>query len=414
MMRATLSKALLALIVIVFGLAIAHLYQLRFSSGDIYPPYSSLRSDPLGTRALYDSLDSLPGMQVQRHVRSPRHWPRGHGTALLVLGLPPEELSGETDEVHELERFVQEGGRLVITLRSDGFRHTKGLPGSKTNVPPARLRLRPTPPIELSTRWGFQLSSVSPAQEEKDTPPTQVTRVPEGALPPELAWHSDGVFLSVTNPWHSVYVRGTNAVVIERRMGAGSIALATDSYPASNEALRNHRAPALLAWMVGDAGRVVFNETHLGISETPGFATLARRYRLQLFFLVLGVLAALFVWQSSASFVPPPSESAGEAPSVGGRDAAGGFASLLRRNILPSQVLPICLAEWTRSGHGGRRVSPERLQKVQAILDRENQKPASQHDPVAVYREIAQALRPAADPRPDSTHPASTATQPHS
>ena len=39
-----------------FVLGVIYLFLLRFEAGDVYPPYSSLRADPLGTMAWYESL----------------------------------------------------------------------------------------------------------------------------------------------------------------------------------------------------------------------------------------------------------------------------------------------------------------------------------------------------------------------
>ncbi len=39
-----------------FVTGLIQLILLRFESGDVYPPYSSLRADPLGCKALYESL----------------------------------------------------------------------------------------------------------------------------------------------------------------------------------------------------------------------------------------------------------------------------------------------------------------------------------------------------------------------
>jgi len=43
------------------------LYELRFAAGDIYPPYSSLRADPMGSKALYESILQLPGASAARN-----------------------------------------------------------------------------------------------------------------------------------------------------------------------------------------------------------------------------------------------------------------------------------------------------------------------------------------------------------
>ncbi len=52
----------------VFG--IVRLFELRFSAGDIYPPYSSFRTDPLGTKALTESLRGVPNLSTSRFFQA--------------------------------------------------------------------------------------------------------------------------------------------------------------------------------------------------------------------------------------------------------------------------------------------------------------------------------------------------------
>src|SRR5438876_10067245 len=42
------------------------LFQLRFETGDVYPEYSSLRSDPLGARVSYPSLEPAGTIEASR------------------------------------------------------------------------------------------------------------------------------------------------------------------------------------------------------------------------------------------------------------------------------------------------------------------------------------------------------------
>ena len=42
---------LLPVLLVLFGFGVLRLFRLRFETGDVYPPYSSLRSDPLGAKA---------------------------------------------------------------------------------------------------------------------------------------------------------------------------------------------------------------------------------------------------------------------------------------------------------------------------------------------------------------------------
>ncbi|HAM72211.1 MAG TPA: hypothetical protein DCM86_11265 [Verrucomicrobiales bacterium] len=398
-MRSSGSWILAGLLLAGFLGLMGHLFNLRFSSGDVYPPYSTLRADPLGARVLFESLDQLPGLRTMRHFQSPRRWPPAPGTTLCLFGLPARELSGPEEEVRLLEQFAISGGRLLITLRGDTLRGAVSS-GSMTNRPapviPRGLRAEEIP---LAERWGFRLADHPLPQPASGTAPgVEVLSPQPGPRPQKLTWHSSGTFEQLSKQWESIYLRGTNAVVIERHLGAGTLVLATDSYFASNEALRDERPTAFLSWLLGPARTVVFDETHLGVSENPGFATLARRYRLQAFFVILGIVALLFIWRSSNSFVPPPPLPEASADWIQGRDAAGGLAGLLRRNVPPEDLLRICLEEWNRSGHGGRSLSKARLQRIQEIIDRENEKPPARRDLVAVYREIAAAASTEASP----------------
>lgn len=88
----------------------------RFSAGNAYPPYSSLRSDPLGSRVLFESLDRLDGMQAVRNYRSLDKLEGGPGQTLLLLRLTPEVFASREFNGKDVQAFAARGGRVVITL----------------------------------------------------------------------------------------------------------------------------------------------------------------------------------------------------------------------------------------------------------------------------------------------------------
>src|SRR5262245_37901574 len=69
---------------------ILQLFQARIESGYVYPPYSSLRSDPVGTMALFESLQAVPELSVERDLRASDVMPRSEGLTYLHIATPPE------------------------------------------------------------------------------------------------------------------------------------------------------------------------------------------------------------------------------------------------------------------------------------------------------------------------------------
>ena len=343
--------ALVFLVGAAFLYGIAHLFTLRFETGDIFPPYSTLRGDPLGAKIFYESLRALPEIAVERNEKPLARFSAGNDTTLFYLGAKP--IYWGESQVVALEKFVAKGGRLVLTF------HPQEKPPDRTwsapspeKSPAKNSSPTPTPEepmekvldqAELAKRWQFQIGyrDGSIDAEAKN----QIGSI----LEPAVRWHSAMYFRAVAEPWRVVYAVDGHAVIIERPSGAGTAVLASDSYFISNEAMRADRKPALLAWLTGKSRRLVFDETHHHVFEQPGVATLIRKYRLHGLIAGLLLLVGLFVWKSAASFLPRDRASGGAGEVIAGRDAYSGFTNLLRRGVRPRDLLPVCLAEWRRS-----------------------------------------------------------------
>lgn len=413
MKRAPFILLLVAAALFVAGLL--HLFHLRFEAGDVYPPYSSLRADPLGTKALFESVDRL--LPVRRHFQSPNRLGDGRDTTLLVLGLSPLELRSDPEELKQLESFVADGGRLVIALvpqsqrpvprwssleeRSSGTNN----PASTNKISKARRPARKSPfddeeigrrfhDIDLGEHWKFTLD-YGPARRDEHgvIEPVEVNRRTDAPLPETLEWHSVAFFSKPDKPWRAIYAREKDrAVVMQRSLGRGTIVLLTDSYPFSNESLREQNHAGLLAWIVGPNRQVIFNETHLGVQEDPGIAALARKYRLGGVCVALVVLAGLFIWKNAVPFMLPPAEQIAleRGDEVAGKESAAGFVNLLRRNLRASEVLETCFTEWKRSC--GRAVPPAKFEQIQAIMAAEASQPARARNPVVVYQKCCEIL----------------------
>ena len=390
--RATLLIALVV-VLLAFAWGVIHLFNLRFASGDVYPPYSSFRADPLGARVYFESLEQLGQPSVRRFIQPITRLPEGRGVTLFVFGLPWSEMSAEQEEYRILDGFVRNGGRLVVTLYPELGRPRAFSSGTGTNRPTFKNPLLDDderhPPINLREKWDFGYEYISTTRDSRLLTPVKVHRIDPGPLPEAMNWHSALVFTNLGLDWKVIYARGSDPVMIERQLDKGSIVVASDSYFVSNEALRKERSADLLAWLSGTSHEVIFNETHLGVQEQPGIATLARRYKLHGGFAALLALAALFIWKSSASFVPHAPDPAENGVELG-RESAAGFENLLRRSVPAKDLLQTSLDEWDKTANLDARITPPRREKIRAIVESFNASPKP--NAIDAYREITRIL----------------------
>lgn len=375
------------------------LYRLRLGRGDIFPPYSSLRSDPLGTRVLHESLGALRGTEVGRWMQPLEQLPPLPARTILLPGFPVERWTQVTKrEFEALDAAVRNGSRLVVAFRAADLAAAEKdgkSPGTKADEKPAndgakknRKAATPEPDrdpldeweekptfVDLAQRWEVTLKDRSLFGLARRGPLAPVE------LPPEVKWESHTSFETPpTSPWRTMYRRGFSPVLIERPLGLGSLVLASDAYFLSNEALQRDRQAVLLAWAVGPLPRVEFVESHLGVLDDPGVAALARRYGLAGAFFTFLVLAALFVWRQMALFAPPtavPSSMTLEYNQTAGLEA------LLRRAVLPADLIKVSTTEWRATAR------PSDVARVEAVLTA-GPKHAS---PATWYNLIVRALR---------------------
>jgi len=375
---------LLPVLLGMFGLGVARLFQLRFESGDLYPPYSSLRADPLGTRALYEGLENLRGVGVQRFIQPLDKLRAGRNTTLFVLGADALEMSRSTEhEYKTLEQFMFEGGRIVISF---GPLNTRPRPKKHPEEDEPGVKT-----ISLKERWKVGLAYEDLPKDADGVYQSVLARKTED-LPGSIVWHTALCFDPAGANWKTIYARDRHPVLIERKFGRGALVLSADSYFLSNEAMRDERRAELLAWLVGANPTVLFDETHLGVIEQPGVAELVRRYRLDGLVIALVLLAGLFVWKNTVRFVPPRAEEEAGNDAVAGKDSAAGFANLLRRSISSSEILSVCLAEWKRTRARGCSDLNAKMEQAAAVIAGEQARPARDRDPVEGYRRISGIL----------------------
>ena len=372
--------AAFAALLFLFLFGLVELFQMRFRAGDIYPVYSSLRTDPLGTGAFYEALGKMPGLSVSRNYRP---LPRlDNDTTLFLLGVNRYAVDlMNDDEIKVLEAFVSGGGRLVMTFLPAHAAAREAKP--KERSPEKSAPQRHT--TALGDRWGFRLSSGKLPEGLKAE---AVFAVADRNLPASVSWHTTLFFDGLETAWETIYKSSDRPVLIEKRYGKGTIVLATDTYFASNEAVLRERHPDLLAWLAGAHKSIIFDESHNGILENPGVASLFRKYRLHGVFAGFLLLAVLFIWKNSVSLVPRRAYRDEKTAGVtSGRDHLSGFVSLLRRCVPPRKILSVCVREWKKGLLSGE-VSVEKMQRVEKTAWAVDDEAASKELQADAYRAI--------------------------
>jgi hypothetical protein len=394
--RQLVSIALALLMVTVFGYGLIRLFQLRFERGDVFPPYSSLRTDPLGTKVLHDALAEMPGMTVARNYKPLRNLLNVDPDAtIMILGV--STLGGISgDDFYELKLLAARGQRVVLTLRSqtskpEMFRVWEGSESEETGVRSApagesekdleATSLPPDPP----SLGQVEIDYLDPRENLK-----AVSTAPE--LPDEIRWYSVLYFITRDPDWRLIYRVDEGPVLMERKFGDGSIVLASDTFFLSNEALRDDRHPALLAWLTGRHSSIVFDESHNGISERENVMTLIRKYELRSLGFAIALIAVLFVWKAAVPFAPTTTHRHVAEGVVTGRDSASGFVNLLRRSVAPNELLATCVGYWNHSCMHRAGDCKNRLNAVNRVIREIDMQPARRRDRVEGYRTITRIL----------------------
>jgi hypothetical protein len=308
-------------------------------TGAAYPEYSSLRSDPVGAMALYESLAKVT--KVERLYKSRLRSDPGPGTTIFVLGVDPvawAQVKSET--LKEYEDLTSKGARLVIAF----------LPVSKPWAADKEMH-----PVER--QWHIHFDYKDLHAEPNETPRETALEIKAG---PE---------------WKALGESG-----VEKKLGAGTVVLLADSYPLSNEGLREERDSDLIVALAGPATEIVFDENHFGVVETGSVTKLMRKYHLEGAIAVLLLVAVLFLWRSASSLLPSRAPKAEQA--VTGRDSLEGMTALLRRGIAEKDLVRICVGEWKRTSLNDHKSLPKGFSE--ALIDHKNV--------VLAYREIASRL----------------------
>jgi hypothetical protein len=346
MMSAWRSWALALLVGVAFFWGVIGLFNREFASGELYPEFSTLRTDRLGTKLLYDSLNKLPGITVSRNFMPMEFLPRD-GVTLVLLGVNPMRVNWNEDLfLRVLERIANRGNRVVVAMhidteynrpkQKDFDRQEEPIPtGTKKKL---QSETPQAPPLKTMWKVTFQIDS-----DEKNPHP---------------------LYFGQTEGWRVRDQVGSEKLAIERDFGKGSVVLMAESADFTNQSAVAMDRLRQVAGVLGPSRQIVFDEEHLGIAESGSVVGMARQFRLMGLAFGLGLCAALFIWRNAASF--PPSAAPRSVERFSGRTSQAGLLTLLQRHIPPAELAAVCWREWLCTNGG--QATPERRKQADAII----------------------------------------------
>ncbi|MBW1988382.1 MAG: hypothetical protein JRI97_02435 [Deltaproteobacteria bacterium] len=353
-----------AVVLALFLAGLSWWWTLRRGTG--MEDYSSFRADPKGARVLYEALDAM-GVDVARSRK--RVPPDAPDATILCLGFSPFRFAEDETAAQALAGSAARGGRVVVAFgprfwlpgctetEADAERPEGESPEEEPcPAEPAKSGAKaPGAGKEATLSRGFaRVWGAEVVTAGTSTNAVRAELVPgrwSRGMPAHLSLHTP-LRLSLGPGWQAVYAADGEPVAAQRPFGKGTLVLLADSFWLSNEALSVERRPAFLAWVLGNPGRVVFEEAHLGAAEGRGVMLLVRKYRLEVLLAGLAFAAALLVWRLAVPLVPP------REPPPEPETARDGYKSLLERRLPPEKALAL-VREEVRRGAVLSRMKPE-------------------------------------------------------
>ncbi len=445
--KRTLSRIGLALLALGLIAVFGRVLEMRISGGNIYPHYSTLRNDPIGSSAIFDSFASLEGYSVGRNLTPLTGIKNLDGdTALLLLGLPWDSFKTlrAKDNSPVLRAVEDDGARLVITLnpklvpdffrkkntdeeddwfdrrrklrdklRKDRKKKEEEKSGSvkkkkenkedededEDDLTEEERKLEEEADEKFGIKLNERLAVEIPDLEDFQRPDEGWKTKPGKTLDPSGVpaalpfWFSQYRLKPNDKVWKKVVMVDESPVVLERRLGKGSIVLATDSYFASNESLHGGGNPEFLLWMAGGKSRLIFDETIHGSVSSGGAMKLIRRYRLHGFFIGMFLFIGLWAWRSATSLTPgDESVDRGfvEETAVSGEQSNSGFIQLLKRSIPGKELISQCVDVWKKSQHSP--ITSDQEKKLSGIIASHEANPRK-HSITETYQAISKVLK---------------------
>jgi len=334
MIRSMGIRLMMGMVAAGFLMGLAWVFRFQFQAGGSYPQGSSLRADPKGTMILFESLQRQPGLEVLRSYDPPDRFRfPSEGTVLVLLNAHSRALRSRA-----LRQWVAQGGRVIVSpgdpldeaeLEQEEEGETLVIEQESTELVP----LAESPVAQAEALAGF------PKQWE-----TASYEGTSETAPADIQWRKSAVLRNVEG--EVLYSVPMGPVVMRIAEGAGDWILLSHPGLFLNRSQYEARETAWIAWLIGDAERVAFEESHFGIQQPRGVMTLIRDAGLDVLLWAMLLPLGLAFWRGFSPLLPAVPEDQETVTTPLSR--LEGYRDLLARHLPASRILSHAVEEWKR------------------------------------------------------------------
>ena len=416
-------KNIKALILAAMGalllVGVVDIFALRFSRGDLYPRYSSLRPDPFGCKALFETL-SETGVDVGRRYDPVSRISESERIALIRTGIRSFDDYVDSKGVRD---FVLDGGEFIgffspdarapvekkkrkcLSLKnsrsksesdekseSDDKARKRQTPEDGTDKEVEEKRASRKSRIDFMKSIGCSLRAADGVEDDALSRRKSVL-TPKHAkkkIKPFQNFSRNFLTFDEESKWEVFMVCDGKPALATRRFGKGRVTLCVSSFPISNEGLAKSRNAELISHIIPVGRKVLFDEHFLGLHEARNIAWLFKKHKLHLLVANIILAALLFVWSnmvSMSNISTASSKSYYDSETVESRLSSGdALRNLINRSLKSDELIRSCVSEWMRTAKT-RGVSDEDVAEISDIL-RKHEK----SNPMLVYGMISDVL----------------------
>ncbi len=320
-------SGILIIIILAFFIGTICIFQSRFRNGETFPDYSTLKADPLGTLALFESLQKTPNLTVTRNYSNTSIVDLSNIT-IFFIGIQPNIFEMDGSLTNHIDSMLKKGNRIIVSFLDPPFYSPSNtLPDSsdKNDVL-----------FTHSIKFRKNFSGTNNVQ-TTDTILKNVTW--PGALN-----------LQTDSTWKTIVSRDSFMLLGEKKVHSGILVALHDGYNLCNHGLRDNLkkngSNPLIPYLLGNNTNIIFDESHHGIIKRMGISALLQKSGFTPVILFLGIWFLLLIWyiQGINIKIQPTSTDYNQ------QFAAPDSLQLILTSRIPAKnIVQICREEWQKS-----------------------------------------------------------------